>query len=152
MPKTTREFPQVNKYELVYALKQAELIYDEEDGFTDKLCTSVKEGVDLTDRVEKAVEELNKFYKPRPGHNRKIWATRDYSGEGKAVSLRKTVLAEFMYNLLRFGGNVKDVFVMSKDYHGSYIEMLVEFPEGKGEEFMKATGFTLREPSYLKPA
>jgi hypothetical protein len=40
----------------------------------------------------------------RPGHEG--WITRDYGGEGRALTLSKANLGNFVYHLLRLGGDI----------------------------------------------
>jgi hypothetical protein len=77
------------------------------------------------------------------------WVTRDYGGEGKAVSLSKRGLGEFFFHLFSVGGRVKSSHVMNPQYHGSYIQLMVELPEGKKDDFERESGFTLETPPVM---
>lgn len=122
----------------------------------DRYCVGLREDVDITDKLSEVVNDINaKVIPARDTPKMEVWATRDYShreGDLKAVSLRKSVLGEFMYHLLQFNGRVRGTYVMDKNYKGSYIEMLIELPEGAKDAFMEVSGFQLRKPSGLTPA
>jgi hypothetical protein len=82
-------------------------------------------------------------------NDREIWVTREYSGRGKAVSLTKSRLGEFFYHLFSLGGTVRSSHVLNPNYHGSYIQLMVELPRGKKEAFEEVSGFTLEEPPRI---
>ncbi|PZR79383.1 MAG: hypothetical protein DI537_41150 [Stutzerimonas stutzeri] len=78
-----------------------------------------------------------------------FWVTRDYGGEGKAVSLSKKGLGEFFFHLFSMRGTLKSSHVMNPQYHGSYIQLMIELPEGMKEVFEAASGFTLEVPPRI---
>jgi hypothetical protein len=81
-----------------------------------------------------------------------IWVTRDYGNSGKAVSLSKRSLGEFFFHLFTMGGKVKSSHCMNPQYHGSYMQLMIELPEGKRDEFESISGFTLETPPVMVPA
>ena len=81
-----------------------------------------------------------------------IWVTRDYGGEGKAVSLSKRALGEFFFHLFSMRGVVKSTHCMNPQYHGSYMQIMIELPAGMKDEFETVSGFTLEKPVTLVPA
>lgn len=74
------------------------------------------------------------------------WVTRDYGGEGKAVSLSKRGLGDFFFHLFSMRGELKSAHVMNPHFHGSYVQLAITLPEGTREAFEAASGFTLEAP------
>ena len=82
-----------------------------------------------------------------PGHEN--WCTRDYGGEGKAVSLSKRDLGEFFFHLLRFGGTIYQSYAMAKSPR-AYCQFAITLPKGRKEDFERASGFTLEKIPEVK--
>lgn len=78
--------------------------------------------------------------------------TRDYGGEGKALSLSKASLGTFVYHLLRLGGRIVDTHTMNPKYDRSYVQMSIVLPQGRRAELQEASGIALELPSVMKPA
>lgn len=85
-----------------------------------------------------------------PGHE--AWVTRDYGGEGKALTLSKERLGLFAFHLLSLGGHIHSTYVMNARYPRSYVQFGISLPPGKKEELERLTGITLEQPSVLTPA
>lgn len=83
---------------------------------------------------------------------RESWVTRDYGGEGKALTLSRSPLGEFMYHLLRMGGEVTSTYALNPSYERSYLQFSITLPAGRKEEFEKVSGFALEKPPHLHPA
>jgi hypothetical protein len=77
------------------------------------------------------------------------WVTRDYGGEGKAVTLSKNSMGEFLYWLSKLGGNITSTWIMNKEYDKSYCQFGIQLPEGKEAEFTEKSGFVLETPAAL---
>ena len=84
-----------------------------------------------------------------PGHEG--WVTRDYGGDGKAVSLSKSVLGEFLYWVLQYNGQITSSYAMAK-MPRSYCQFALTLPIGRKEDFERDSGFTLEKPAVLKLA
>jgi hypothetical protein len=81
------------------------------------------------------------------------WQTRDYGGaEGKAVSLSKKGLGEFFFHLFSMQGRLVSSFCLNAAYHGSYVQLLIELPEGMKEKFEQESGFALEKPARIQVA
>jgi hypothetical protein len=76
--------------------------------------------------------------------------TADYGSDGKAVNLSKSRLGDFMYHLLRHGGNVLDVYVMNRTYDRSYVQMVVQIHPDNVKPFETDSGFILETPHKPK--
>lgn len=85
-----------------------------------------------------------------PGHE--DWVTRDYGGEGKALSMSKEALGTFVYHLLRCGGRIESTYAMAPEHARSYVQFSITLPNGRKEELEKITGIALERPSHLTPA
>jgi len=81
-----------------------------------------------------------------------IWVTRDYGGEGKALSLHKSVLGVFVHELIRLGGGITSTHNMRADYPGSYVQFVIYLPKGRREVLQTASGITLEHMPRLMPA
>lgn len=80
------------------------------------------------------------------------WLTRDYGGDGKALSMSKKVLGDFVYHLLRLGGEITSTHAMRPDLDRTYVQFGIRLPKGRREELEAASGITLEAPSFLVPA
>lgn len=80
------------------------------------------------------------------------WVTRDYGRDGKAVTLNRFRLGDFFYHLIKFKGEVKDIYTMRTDVDDSYIQVLIELPEGVKDKFVEVSGFSLEKPPTFSPA
>lgn len=80
------------------------------------------------------------------------WVTRDYGGDGKAVSLSKSCLGDFVMAVMVHGGRITSSYCMNAKYPRSYCQFSIELPKGKKDEFERASGFALEKPPYLVPA
>lgn len=87
-----------------------------------------------------------------PLPNEEALVTRDYGGEGKALSMSKANLGQFVYHLLKLGGRITGSFAMNAKYDRSYVQFSIVLPKGRREKLTELTGIALEEPSYLKPA
>lgn len=85
-----------------------------------------------------------------PGHE--DWVTRDYGGQGKALSMSKEVLGNFVYHLLRCGGRIESSYAMAPEHARSYVQFSITLPKGRKEELERLTGVALERPSHLTPA
>jgi hypothetical protein len=80
-----------------------------------------------------------------------IWVTGDYGRKGKPLSMSKTVLGLFVYEVLRHGGRVTHTYAMDL-YPRSYVQFQIALPPGKRTDLEKATGIALEDPPYLVAA
>ncbi len=85
-----------------------------------------------------------------PGHE--DWVTRDYGGEGKALTMSKEVLGTFVFHLLRCGGRIESTHAMAPEHARSYVQFSITLPKGRKAELEGLTGITLERPSHLTPA
>jgi hypothetical protein len=77
------------------------------------------------------------------------WQTRDYGREGKAVSMSRKALGDFLYHLLRHKGKITSTFAMQPQMDRTYVQFAILLPEGKKESFEEASGFTLEPIATL---
>lgn len=87
-----------------------------------------------------------------PLPNEEALVTRDYGGEGKALTMSKTTLGQFTHHLLKLGGRITGTFVMNAAYDRSYVQFAIVLPKGRRDRLTELTGIALEEPSHLKPA
>jgi len=84
-------------------------------------------------------------------HGHEAWSTRDYGGEGKAVTLSKAQLGEFLWWVLKYQGQIYQSWAMALEPR-AYCQFTLTLPIGKKEAFERDSGFTLERVSELKPA
>ena len=80
------------------------------------------------------------------------WLTRDYGGQGKALSMSKKVLGDFVYHLLRLGGEITSTHAMRPDLDRTYVQFGIRLPKGRKEALEGASGIALEAPNFLVPA
>jgi len=72
------------------------------------------------------------------------WQTADYGAiDSRKINLTKARLGEFLYHLCKAGGEIYSTHVMRADIEKSYVQFAIKLPEGKREEFERASGFPL---------
>lgn len=84
-------------------------------------------------------------------HGHEAWCTRDYGGDGRAVTLSKAVLGEFLWWVLNYHGHITQCWAMGL-MPRSYCQFCLTLPAGKKEAFERDSGFTLEKIPELRPA
>lgn len=87
-----------------------------------------------------------------PLPNEEALVTRDYGGEGRALSMSKAQLGLFTYHLLRLGGRITSTYAMRPDMDRTYVQFAIVLPKGRGAKLTELTGVALEQPSMLVPA
>lgn len=77
------------------------------------------------------------------------WQTRDYGREGKAVSMSRKGLGDFLYHLLRHKGEITSTYAMQPTMDRTYVQFAIILPKGRKEAFEEASGFTLEPVAVL---
>jgi hypothetical protein len=80
------------------------------------------------------------------------WVTRDYGRDGKAVTMSRTRLGDFVWWVLHYEGQITSCYAMNPAYPRSYCQFAITLPAGKKEAFERDSGFTLEKPPVLVPA
>ena len=80
------------------------------------------------------------------------WVTRDYGGDGKALSMSKATLGLFVFHLLRLNGRITSTYAMRPDMDRTYVQFAIVLPKGRAERLTELTGVALERPSHLVPA
>ncbi len=83
------------------------------------------------------------------GHE--AWCTRDYGGEGKAVTFSKAQLGEFLWWVLKYQGQITQCWAMGT-IPRAYCQFCLTLPIGKKEAFEQDSGFALERIPELKLA
>ncbi len=82
-----------------------------------------------------------------PGHE--AWLTRDYGGEGKALSLTQASLGTFVFHCLNLGGHITGGSAFAPGVPRSYVQLAISLPAGKREALEGLSGITLEAPTAL---
>lgn len=77
------------------------------------------------------------------------WVTRDYGGEGKALTVSKTRLGLFFEALLRHHGDVSQLFAMGTGPR-NYVQASVRLTVSGKEAVERETGITLSPPPVVR--
>ena len=84
-------------------------------------------------------------------HGHEAWCTRDYGGEGKAVTFSKAQLGEFLWWVLKYQGQIYQSWAMGFGPR-NYCQFALTLPVGKKEAFERDSGFTLERIPEVKLA
>lgn len=77
------------------------------------------------------------------------WVTRDYGGDGKALTISKARLGIFFESLLRHRGDVAQVHAIQPQPR-SYVQALVRLTVSGKEAVERETGITLSPPPVVR--
>lgn len=83
-------------------------------------------------------------------YGRFCWLTRDYGGEGRALTLSKARLGLFVESVLRNRGEITQFHAMAPEYRNSYVQASVRLTVQARLIVMEETGITLENPPVLR--
>lgn len=83
-------------------------------------------------------------------YGRLPWVTRDYGGDGKALSMSRARLGLFVESVLRNKGNITSFWAMGPSYPRSYVQAVVWLTPEACDKVREETGIGLEMPPRIK--